>query len=87
MVVALLTATYAKKSHIALSSRYEKAFMFNLLCVLACVQVKAIAVQDPFVLRHNIAQNINNMVRDQLVQEISAAAVKVGQGHCRGPVL
>ena len=46
-----------------------------------CMQVKAMAVQDPFVLHHNIAQNINNPVRDQLVQEISNAAAKVRVAH------
>ena len=45
------------------------------------MQVKAMAVQDPFVLHHNIAQNINNPVRDQLVQEISNAAAKVRVAH------
>ena len=32
--VALLKATYAEHSYIVLSSRYKKALIFNLLCVL-----------------------------------------------------
>ena len=34
--VALLKATYVENSHIVLSCRYEKVFMFNLLCVFSC---------------------------------------------------
>ncbi|KAK7092447.1 uncharacterized protein [Littorina saxatilis] len=46
---------------------------------LADFKVKAMAVQDPFVLRHNIAQNINNPLRDQLVREFHNAAAKLTQ--------
>ena len=34
LFVALSKATYAENSHIVVSSRYEKAFILNLLCVL-----------------------------------------------------
>jgi hypothetical protein len=43
------------------------------------VQIKAVAVQDPFVLCHNIAQNVNTFMRDLLVQELAAAAAKVNR--------
>ncbi|KAL8616419.1 hypothetical protein ACOMHN_041022 [Nucella lapillus] len=43
---------------------------------LSDFKVKALAVQDPFVLQHNIAQNINNQVRDHLIQEIGFASAK-----------
>ena len=34
--VALLKLRYAENSHIVLSSRYQKAFICNLLCALIC---------------------------------------------------
>ncbi|XP_076456171.1 LOW QUALITY PROTEIN: uncharacterized protein LOC143290532 [Babylonia areolata] len=42
-------------------------------------KVKALAVQDPFVLHHNIAQNISNQIRDLLIQEIEYATAKTSK--------
>ena len=42
--VALLKATCAENSHIALSSWYQKAFIFNLLCVLIFFQTATVLV-------------------------------------------
>ena len=36
LFVAFLKAMYAENLNIVLSSRYEKAFIFNRLCVLIC---------------------------------------------------
>ena len=40
-------------------------------------QLKAMAIQDPFVQNHNIAQNVNIAARDLIITEISLAATTV----------
>nr|KAG5700518.1 hypothetical protein BaRGS_025230 [Batillaria attramentaria] len=44
--------------------------------LLQCSSVKAMAVQDPFVLSHNIALNVNGRTKDLLAHEIRVAANK-----------
>ncbi|XP_052792029.1 speckle targeted PIP5K1A-regulated poly(A) polymerase-like [Mya arenaria] len=43
---------------------------------LRSFKASAINVQDPFVLNHNITQNVNEKSRDQIVREFRIAAIK-----------
>ena len=45
------------------------------------LQEKCLAVQDPFVLSHNITQNVGHMMLKHLENSLSNAAAKVCRFH------